>query len=53
MIQAFYEGKKIIEIGKVGYVTDAFTKLQMVFVRFEDGTHRAVRTDKVELVAVA
>lgn len=53
MIQAFFEGKKIVEIGNVGYIIDAFTKKQVVHIRLEDGTRRAVRTDMIELIAVA
>lgn len=53
MIQAFFEGKKIVEIRNSGYLIDAFTKLQTVSVTFEDGSRRTVRTDAVELIEVA
>lgn len=52
MIQAFYKGKRIVEIRKMGYLTDAFTKQRVVYVTFEDGERETVRIDAVELVQV-
>lgn len=49
MIRAYFEGKKIIEIRKNGYLTDAYTKQRVVGVTLEDGTRRTVRIDAVEL----
>ena len=52
MIQAFYKGKKIVEIRNAGYLTDAFTKQRVVFVTLEGGERRVARIDAVELVRV-
>jgi hypothetical protein len=52
MIQAFYKGKRIVEIRKMGYLTDAFTKQRVVYVTFDDGERETVRIDAVELVQV-
>ena len=49
MINAYYEGKKIVEVTGLGYLKDAYTKRNVVIVKLEDGCSRSAIIDYVEL----